>query len=147
MLTTSYKPHPPHCSSSLPQTFKVQKSESQRFVIATRLRHCNSQSTSEIATKSPLILPRMSVEITTDTAMIRIGHFLGGRSLKGRCNIRVYVPACVPVSVCVCVCVCPSPPPPPPDPSNAVGPNSRIPPTPPHDPSPTFPHPCPQAIA
>ena len=27
------------------------------------------------------------------------GHFLRGRSLKGRCNIRVYVPVCVPVSV------------------------------------------------
>ena len=32
------------------------------------------------------------------------GHFLRGRSLKGRCNIRVYVPVCV----CVCSCVCPS---------------------------------------
>ena len=31
------------------------------------------------------------------------GHFLRGRSLKGRCNIRVYVP--------VCSCVCPSSPP------------------------------------
>ena len=28
-----------------------------------------------------------------------IGHFLRGRSLKGRCNIRVYVPVCVPVCV------------------------------------------------
>ena len=28
----------------------------------------------------------------------KVGHFLRGRSLKGRCNIRVYV--------CVCVCVC-----------------------------------------
>ena len=35
----------------------------------------------------------------------KFGHFLRGRSLKGRCNIRVYVPACVPVYVCVCVCV------------------------------------------
>ena len=28
-----------------------------------------------------------------------IGHFLRGRSLKGRCNICVYVPVCVPVCV------------------------------------------------
>ena len=28
-----------------------------------------------------------------------VGHFLRGRSLKGRCNIRVYVPVCVPVCV------------------------------------------------
>ena len=32
-----------------------------------------------------------------------IGRFLRGRSLKGRCNICVYVPVCVPVCVCVCV--------------------------------------------
>ena len=32
-------------------------------------------------------------------------HFLKGRSLKGRCNIRVYVPVCV----CVCVFLCVSP--------------------------------------
>ena len=37
------------------------------------------------------------------------GHFLRGRSLKGRCNICVYVPVCV--CVCVCSCVCPSSPP------------------------------------
>ena len=30
-----------------------------------------------------------------------LGHFLKGRSLKGRCNIRVYVPVCVCVPVCV----------------------------------------------
>ena len=35
-----------------------------------------------------------------------LGHFLGGRSLKGRCNSRVCVPVRVPLSVCVCVCVC-----------------------------------------
>ena len=29
----------------------------------------------------------------------KIGHFLRGRSLKGRCNICVYVPVCVPVCV------------------------------------------------
>ena len=34
-----------------------------------------------------------------------LGHFLRGRSLKGRCNIRVYVPLCACVCVCVCVCV------------------------------------------
>ena len=67
------------------------------------------------------------------------GHFLRGRSLKGRCNIRVYVPVCVPV------CVCPSSPPH--NPTHAVGLNNRIPPTPIHDPSPPFPHPYPQAIA
>ena len=70
-----------------------------------------------------------------------IGHFLRGRSLKGRCNICVYVPVCV----CVCSCVCPSSPPH--DPAHTVGLNSRIRPTPAHDPSPPFPHPCPQAIA
>ena len=68
-----------------------------------------------------------------------IGHFLRGRSLKGRCNIRVYVPSCS--------CVCVSPLPPPPDPAHTVGLNSRMPPTPPHDPPPPFPHPYPQAIA
>ena len=68
------------------------------------------------------------------------GHVLRGRSLKGRCNIRVYVPVCVPV------CVCPSSPPPH-DPAHTVGLKSRIPPTPVHDPSPPFPHPYPQAIA
>ena len=72
-----------------------------------------------------------------------------GWSLKGRCNIRVYVPVCVcgcfPVCVCVCVCVCV--PPLPPTPAHTVGLNSRIPPAPPHDPSPPFPHPYPQAIA
>ena len=52
----------------------------------------------------------------------RVGHFLRGRSLKGRCNICVYVPVCV----CVCSCVCPSSPPS--DPTHAVGLNSRIPP-------------------
>ena len=36
-----------------------------------------------------------------------ISHFLKGRSLKGRCNIRMYVPLCV----CVCVPVPPVPPP------------------------------------
>ena len=41
----------------------------------------------------------------------RFGHFLKGRSLKGRCNIRVCVPVCVCVCSCVCVCVCPSSPP------------------------------------
>ena len=35
-----------------------------------------------------------------------VGQFLRGRSLKGRCNIRVYVPLCVCVPVCVCVYVC-----------------------------------------
>ena len=30
-----------------------------------------------------------------------VGHFLRGRSLKARCNIRVYVPVGVPVCVCV----------------------------------------------
>ena len=30
------------------------------------------------------------------------GHYLRGRSLKGRCNIRVYVE----LRSCVCVCVC-----------------------------------------
>ena len=72
-----------------------------------------------------------------------LGHSLRGRSLKGRCNICVYVPVCVPV--CVCVCVCPSSPPH--DPAHTVGLNSRIPSTPVHDPSPPFPHPYPQAIA
>ena len=49
-------------------------------------------------------------------AGVLIGHFLRGRSLKGTCNIRVYVPLCVCVCVCVCVflcvcvCLCPSPP-------------------------------------
>ena len=80
-----------------------------------------------------------------------IGHFLRGRSLKGRCNIRVYVPVCVcvPLCVCVCVCVCVSLRSPP-DPAHTVGLNRRIsppPPTPTHDPSPPFPHPYPQALA
>ena len=49
-----------------------------------------------------------------------IGGFLGPfpfralllrtRSLKGRCNIRVYVPVCSCSCVCVCVCVCVCPP-------------------------------------
>ena len=46
--------------------------------------------------------------------MIRTLHFPDGRSLKGRCNIRVYVPVCVCVCVCACVrapmCVPPFPP-------------------------------------
>ena len=56
---------------------------------------------------------------------------LRGRSLKGRCNICVYVPVCVCVPVCVSLLS-------PPDPAHTVGLNSRIPPppTPPHDPSP-----------
>ena len=44
---------------------------------------------------------------TVSRALFRkreLGHFLRGRSLKGRCNIRVYVPVRVPV--------CPSSPPP-----------------------------------
>ena len=70
------------------------------------------------------------------------GHFLRGRSLKGRCNIRVYVP------VCVCVCVflfvsLPSPP----TPAILWGRTAESPPTPPHDPSPPLPHPYLQAIA
>ena len=52
-----------------------------------------------------------------------------GRSLKGRCNIRVYVPVCV--CVCVPVCVCPSSPPH--NPAHAVGLNNRIPPPTVHD--------------
>ena len=39
--------------------------------------------------------------------LVWVGHFLRGRSLKGSCNIRVYVPVCVFLCVCVCVCVCP----------------------------------------
>ena len=54
----------------------------------------------------------------------KIGHFLRGRSLKGGCNICVYVPLCV----CVCSCVCPSSPPH--DLAHTVGLNGRIPPTP-----------------
>ena len=73
-----------------------------------------------------------------------VGHFLRGKSLKGRCNIRVYVPVCVPVCVCVCVCV---PPLPPLTPAILWGRTAESPPTPPHDPSPPFPHPYPQAIA
>ena len=55
---------------------------------------------------------------------IEFGHFLRGRLLKGRCNIRVYVPVRVPV------CVPPLPPPrlPP------VQPKSRIPPHTPTEP-------------
>ena len=69
------------------------------------------------------------------------GHFLRGRSLKGRCNIRVYVPVCVCVSLRS-----------PPDPAHTVGLNSRIPPHTRtwvgwHDPSPPYPHPYLQAIA
>ena len=41
-----------------------------------------------------------------------VGHFLRGRSLKGRYNIRVYVPLCVCVCVCVFLCVCVPPLPP-----------------------------------
>ena len=58
----------------------------------------------------------------------KIGHFLRGRSLKGRCNIRVSVCSCVFLYVCVCV----SPLSPclrsPHEPAHTVGLNSRIPP-------------------
>ena len=50
------------------------------------------------------------------------GHFFRGRSLKGRCNIRVYVP------LCVFLCVCPSCPPH--NPAHSVGLNNRITPHP-----------------
>ena len=40
--------------------------------------------------KNYLLLPFFSTSF---------GHFLRGRSLKGRCNIHVYVPVCVPVRV------------------------------------------------
>ena len=84
-----------------------------------------------------------------------IGHFVKGRSLKGRCNVRVYISmflcscprACVGVCVCVCVCVCVfscvpacvcvcvSLLSPPPDPAHTEGLNNRIPPTPQYDPN------------
>ena len=71
---------------------------------------------------------------------VKFGHFLRCRLLKGRCNIRVYVPVCVCVFLCVSLLS-------PPDPTHTVGLNSRIPPTPLHNPSPPFPHPYPQATA
>ena len=57
--------------------------------------------------------PKVSTEVGTQTlnnliyklpVLTLFERFLRGRSLKGRCNIRVYVRVCV----CVCVCVCPS---------------------------------------
>ena len=83
--------------------------------------------------------------VIVGTVLPLVGHFLRGRSLKGRCNIRVYVPVCVPVCVCVCVCVpllCPSEPLP-----YCGAEQQNPPPTPPLDPSPPFPHPYLQAIA
>ena len=59
-----------------------------------------------------------------------------GRSLKGRCNIRVYVTVCVPVCVCV-------PHVPPINPAHTVGAEQQNSPAPVHDPSPPFPHPYP----
>ena len=55
--------------------------------------------------------------------IVLFGHFLRGRSLKGRCNIRVYVPVCV----CVCVFLCVSLRSPP-DPAHTVRLNSNNPP-------------------
>ena len=43
--------------------------------------------------------------LSTAPSLPPFGHFLRGRSLKGRCNICVYVPVYVPVCVPVCVCV------------------------------------------
>ena len=63
----------------------------------------------------------------------KFGHFLKGRSLKGRCNIRVYVPVCVCGPVCVCVCVPPLPPPTllfPPYPAHTLGRAAESPPHP-----------------
>ena len=74
----------------------------------------------------------------------KIGHFLRGGSLKGRCSIRVYVPVCVPVCVCVCVCVSLRSPP---DPAHSVGLKAESPPTPTHDPSHPSPHLYLQAFA
>ena len=76
-----------------------------------------------------------------------VGHFLRGRSLKGRCNIRVYVPVYVPVCVCVCVCVCVRVCLSPPTPPVLWGWTAESFPTPSYDPPPPFPHPYPQAIA
>ena len=74
-------------------------------------------------------------------------HFLRGRSLKGRCNIRMYVPVCVCVCVCVCVrlcvCVCPSALPLTPP---MLWDRAAEPPPPPQEPSPPAPNPYAQAI-
>ena len=83
---------------------------------------------------------------TRDSSLRRIRRrrfraFLRGRSLKGRCNIRVYIPLCV----CVFSCACPSSPPL--TPPILWGCTPESPASPPHDPSPPFPHPYPQALA
>ena len=106
------------------------------------------------------IFPRSSLDLFLDLEIrtMGFGHFLRGRSLKGRCNIYVYVPVCVCVCacscvcvcvlcVCVCVCVCVSLVSPH-DLVHTVGLNSRIPPPHPYmTPQPPFLHPYPQAIA
>ena len=70
---------------------------------------------------------------------VPFGHFLRGRSLKGRWNIRLYVPVCVPVCV----------PPPSPWSHPYCGTEQQNPPPPrsPTRPFPLFPHPYLQAIA
>ena len=95
--------------------------------------------------------PRTCLNVTEsqcgrDLKATNFRHLLKGRSLKGRCNVRVYVP------VCSCVCVCPSSPPLHrpycgTEQQNPHTPTWLLTPFPPHDPSPPFPHPYLQAIA
>ena len=105
-------------------------------------RRCSSAAAAQIGEPQPQ-WPIIQIGHAGSGYPPFFGHFLRGRSLKGRCNICVYVPVCV--CVCSCVCVCPSCPPH--NPAHTVGLNNRIPPAPAHDPSPPFPHPYPQAIA
>ena len=49
---------------------------------------------------------RKTVTVTATETINKIRTLLRGRLLKGRCNIRVYIPLCVCVHIPVCVCVC-----------------------------------------
>ena len=104
--------------------------------------------------------PKILIFVVLFSSLTAVGPYLRGRSLKGRCNICVYVlvcvcvcvpmcvcvPLCVCVFLCVCVCVCvPRLPPPWPRPYCGAEqqnfPHTRT----GHHPSPLFPHPYPQA--
>ena len=85
-------------------------------------------------------LSRLIRPFCPESRLVRpfFGHFLRGRSLKGRCNICVYVPVFVPVCV---------PRLPPMTPPILWGWTAEFPPTAVHNPWPPFPHPYLQAIA
>ena len=77
-----------------------------------------------VSQTSPEVPRQLPDKIPVDQKGLQVcyfGHFLRGRSLKGRCDIRMYVPLCACVFLCVSLRS-------PPDPAHTVGLNSRIPP-------------------